>query len=518
MEGNHWLNWAVLVPVLFFLLAAKFMFHKLKIPKNLPPSPPARPIVGHFHLLKQPVHQTLHELAKKYGEILFLRYGNRKVLVISSPSAVEECFTKNDVIFANRPRSLAGKHLNYNCTTMGSCNYGDHWRNLRRLTTIELFSTSRTASFSGIRTEEVRSLLKQLFLNSKGESSKVSLTSKFLELTFNNMMRMIAGKCYYGKNVIDQDGELLQEILKETEALRGSSNLYDYFPVLRWVDYQGVEKKMLRLKKKMDSFLQDLIEEHRRARAETESSATLNLHKASNQKLDMTLIDVMLSLKETEPEFYTDQTIKGVILTILTAGSQTSAATLEWAMSLLLNHPEALQKAVAEIDVVVGIDKLLSETDVQKLSFLQNVINETFRLFPTAPLLLPHESSADCTVCGYDVARGTLLLVNTWSMNRNPKLWEDPEKFMPERFEGGEGEENKLLPFGAGRRACPGAGLAKRVISLTLGSLIQSFEWERVCKEEINMEEGTGLTMPKAIPLEAFCKPRQAMVNLLSTL
>ncbi|XP_050218842.1 cytochrome P450 81Q32-like isoform X2 [Mercurialis annua] len=462
MEGNHWLNWAVLVPVLFFLLAAKFMFHKLKIPKNLPPSPPARPIVGHFHLLKQPVHQTLHELAKKYGEILFLRYGNRKVLVISSPSAVEECFTKNDVIFANRPRSLAGKHLNYNCTTMGSCNYGDHWRNLRRLTTIELFSTSRTASFSGIRTEE--------------------------------------------------------EILKETEALRGSSNLYDYFPVLRWVDYQGVEKKMLRLKKKMDSFLQDLIEEHRRARAETESSATLNLHKASNQKLDMTLIDVMLSLKETEPEFYTDQTIKGVILTILTAGSQTSAATLEWAMSLLLNHPEALQKAVAEIDVVVGIDKLLSETDVQKLSFLQNVINETFRLFPTAPLLLPHESSADCTVCGYDVARGTLLLVNTWSMNRNPKLWEDPEKFMPERFEGGEGEENKLLPFGAGRRACPGAGLAKRVISLTLGSLIQSFEWERVCKEEINMEEGTGLTMPKAIPLEAFCKPRQAMVNLLSTL
>ncbi|KAF2324315.1 hypothetical protein GH714_012317 [Hevea brasiliensis] len=399
---------------------------------------------------------------------------------------------------------------------MGFSSYSDHWRNLRRLTTTELFSTSRTAMFSGIRTEEVRLLLKQLFQDSRRESAKVLLTSKFLELTFNNMMRMIAGKRYYGKAVMDQEGELLQDTIKEMEALRGSSNLNDYFPVLQWVDYQGVEKRMLRLKKKMDKFLQALIEEHRKARSDSYSSE--NLSDASKQKRNMTLIDVMLSVKETEPEFYTDQTIKGVILSTLTAGSQTSAATLDWAMSLLLNHPEAMQKAFAEIEAVVGQEHLLNETDVPKLSYLQNIINETFRLFPPAPLLLPHESSADCTVCGFYVPRGTMLLVNTWSMNRNPKLWVEPTKFMPERFEGGEGEGYKLLPFGAGRRACPGAGLAKRVIGLTLGCLIQSFEWERVGKEEINMEEGTGLTMPRAIPLQAQCRPRNAMIKLLSTL
>lgn len=202
----------------------------------------------------------------------------------------------------------------------------------------------------------------------------------------------------------------------------------------------------------------------------------------------------------------------------LTAGSQTSAATLEWAMSLLLTHPEALHKAFVEIEAVVGLDHLIDETDVSKLSYLQNIMNETFRLFPPAPLLLPHESSADCRVCGFHVPRGTMLLVNIWSMNRNHKLWEDPTKFMPERFEGAEGEGYKLLPFGAGRRACPGAGLAKRVIGLTLGCLIQSFEWERFSKEEINMKEGTGLTMPRAVPLEAKYRPRKAMIGLLSSL
>lgn len=313
MEATPWLNLGILVVVLC-VLAAKFTFRRLGNPKNLPPTPPARPIIGHLHLLKQPVHQTLHELSLRYGDILFLRYGIRRVLVISSPSAVEECFTKNDVIFANRPLSLAGKHLNYNSSTMGFSSYGDHWRNLRRLTTIELFSSSRVAMFSGIRAEEVRLLIKQLFQDSRRESATVALTSKFLELTFNNVMRMIAGKRYYGKVVRDEEGELLQEIIKEMEALRGSSNLNDYFPVLQWVDYQGVEKKMMRLMKKMDRFLQDLIEEHRKARSDSSSSSSENLSDACKQKKDTTLIDVMLSLKETEPEFYTDQTIKGVIL------------------------------------------------------------------------------------------------------------------------------------------------------------------------------------------------------------
>ncbi|KAJ6344763.1 hypothetical protein OIU76_006313 [Salix suchowensis] len=203
MEVSHWFNFAALF--FFLVLASKLVIYKLGNPKNLPPSPPSRPIIGHLHLLKQPLHRTLCELSNKYGDILFLRFGTRKVLVISSPSAVEECFTRKDVIFANRPRTVAGKHLNYNSTTMGFSSYGEHWRNLRRLTTVELFSTNRVATFSDMRKEEVQLLLKQLFRDSSKQQAKVGLTTSFMELTFNVAMRMIAGKRYYGKEVVDEE-------------------------------------------------------------------------------------------------------------------------------------------------------------------------------------------------------------------------------------------------------------------------------------------------------------------------
>ena len=185
-------------------------------------------------------------------------------------------------------------------------------------------------------------------------------------------------------------------------------------------------------------------------------------------------------------------------------------------MALLLNHPEAMNKAVAEIDAHVGQDRLLDEQDLPKLTFLHNIINETLRLFPPVPLLVPHESSGDCTLCGFDIPRGTMLLVNLWTIHRDPELWVEATKFVPERFETGEGEGYKLIPFGAGRRVCPGVNLGRRVMALALGTLIQTFEWERVGKEEIDLTEGIGLSMPKAKPLQALCRPRPATTKLLS--
>ena len=198
---------------------------------------------------------------------------------------------------------------------------------------------------------------------------------------------------------------------------------------------------------------------------------------------------------------------------LLLAATDTSAVTLEWAMSNLLNHPNVLKKAKDEIDVHIGQNHLLEESEVSKLHYLQNIISETLRICPAAPLLVPHYSSEDTTIGGYDVPRDTILLVNAWAIHRDPKLWDDPEGFKPERFEKSEDHQHcyKLMPFGLGRRACPGVGLAQRVVGLTLGSLIQCFEWERVGEELVDMTEGKGLTMPKAVPLEAICKARPIM-------
>ncbi|XP_077231044.1 cytochrome P450 81Q32-like [Tasmannia lanceolata] len=205
---------------------------------------------------------------------------------------------------------------------------------------------------------------------------------------------------------------------------------------------------------------------------------------------------------------------------MLSAGTDTSALTIEWVMSLLLNHPDALDKSKAEIDIQVGQGRLIDESDLPNLPYLHCVINETLRLYPVGPLLVPHESSEECTVGGFNVPRGTILMVNMWAIQRDPTFWVDPMSFKPERFEGVEGEKEgfKFMPFGHGRRACPGANLAMRMVGLTLGTLIQCFEWERVGEEKLDMSEGRGLTMPKAEPLEAMYRPRQNLFNVLCQL
>ncbi|KAM1088887.1 hypothetical protein ACFX19_016939 [Malus domestica] len=216
-----------------------------KINQKLPPSPPlCFPVVGHLYLFKKPLHRTLAELSNKHGPITYLRFGSRPVLLVSSPSAAEECFTKNDIAFANRPKLLAGKHLGYNHTTLTWASYGSHWRNLRRIASLELLSPNRVQMLSSIRLDEVRSLISRLFRGAKGSSEFQSLAMKsaFFELTLNVLMRMIAGKRCHGENVAD-----LEEIIAENFRLSGATNLGDFLPVWKYVGVSGPEKKLMTL-------------------------------------------------------------------------------------------------------------------------------------------------------------------------------------------------------------------------------------------------------------------------------
>ncbi|KAM0066608.1 putative cytochrome P450 [Helianthus debilis subsp. tardiflorus] len=193
---------------------------------------------------------------------------------------------------------------------------------------------------------------------------------------------------------------------------------------------------------------------------------------------------------------------------------------MEWSLSLLLNHPQVLQKAQNEIDKKTGKVRLFDESDMVDLPYLRCIINESFRLYPTVPLLLPHESSQDCIIEGYNIPRGTMLLVNQWAIHHDPKLWNEPERFNPERFEGLEGTRDgfKMMPFGSGRRSCPGEGLAVRMLGSTLGVLIQCFNWEPLSDNTIDMMEGPGVTMPKAEQLVGKCKRRLEMQDVLAQL
>lgn len=207
------------------------------------------------------------------------------------------------------------------------------------------------------------------------------------------------------------------------------------------------------------------------------------------------------------------------IQSLLQAGTDTSASTIEWAMALLLNNPDVLRKATDEINSVVGMSRLLQEPDLANLPYLRCIITETLRLYPLAPHLVPHEASRDCMVAGHVIARGTMVLVDVYSTQRDPRVWEDPDKFIPERFKGFKVDGSGwMMPFGMGRRKCPGEGLALRTVGMALGVMIQCFQWERVGKKKVDMSEGSGLTMPMAVPLMAMCLPRVEMESVLKSL
>ncbi|KAJ9145889.1 hypothetical protein P3X46_028217 [Hevea brasiliensis] len=490
----------------FLLLALNFWLRRSTQHRNLPPSPPALPIIGHLPLLNLPLHRSLHTLSQKYGPIISLRFGSRRVMVVSSPSAVEECLTTNDIVFANRPPLTMAKFVAYNCTTIGTVSYGNHWRNLRRISTLEIFSSNRLNVFTGIRRDEIKIFLNKLYSVSSHDFAKVELKPMLMELTFNIIMRMVAGKRYYGEEETGKnkaEAKEFREMIAEVFEYAGASYLGDFLPFLQWIDYQGYLKRAMRLGKRTDRLLQDLIDEHRCD------------EKASSQRRNNTMIGHLLSLQESQPEYYTDEIIKGLVLEMLFAGTESSAVTLEWAMSNLLNHPQVLEKARNELELNVGEETFMDESDLSKLPYLQNIISETLRLYPAGPLLTPHLSSQECSVGGYHVQPNTVLLVNAWAMHRDPELWDDAVVFKPERFECTPG--NKFLPFGLGRRSCPGTGLANRVVGFALGSMIHGFEWKRASDEEIDMSEGVGLTMPKAKPLEAMCKARNIMKRVLSS-
>ncbi|KAK6939668.1 Cytochrome P450 [Dillenia turbinata] len=498
MEGVFY--YSLSLAIIIFLLFKLHAKHKSR--KKLPPSPPSIPVIGHLHLLKRPIYGTLQSMSNKYGQVMLLKFGMRRVLVVSSASSFEECFTTNDIIFSSRPWRLRAKQLNYDHTTIDTAPYGDLWRNLRRFMTLEIFSSSRLTTTSALRQEEVRLWASGFLRHYQREGlTKIELKAKFTEISFNIITMMIVGRRFHGEYVRDtEEAAHVRQFMEEIFEIYGEKDMGENLPFLYWIDCGGVKKRRQRFKEKLDNFLERWIDDC--IPTNTTSDST-----------ERTVMGILLSLQKTQPEFYTNDIIKGIILLLVLGGTDTTSTTMGWAMSLLMNHPEVMKKARDEIDNTVGQSRLLVEQDLPNLIYLKNIINETLRLYPPAPLLVPRYTSEDCVVSSFDVPRGTTLMVNAWAVQRDPKVWKNPNSFIPERFEAGGEIGCGLVPFGGGRRGCPGSVLGTRMIALALGTLIQLFEWEWVNDEEVGMAESFTFALSKAGPLEFICKPRHAAAS-----
>ncbi|KAL5707157.1 hypothetical protein ACHQM5_025242 [Ranunculus cassubicifolius] len=284
---------------IIFLLLCKYIYTQRN--QNLPPSPFALPILGHLHLLKKPLHRTLQSLSLKFGPIFFLKLGFRNVLIVSSPSFVEEIFTKNDIVFANRPNFLAGKYLGQNYTHLGWAPYGDHWRNLRRITSLEIFSSNRIIMSASLRREEIHRFIKQM--DAETEDWKlIEMKSALFDLTVNIMMKILTGKPCYEDEMKSDEKRLRREFLKDTFVPNMAMNLGDSYQVLRKFGFLGLEKKLVKLQKTRDVFLKELIEEGR----SRESDLIEGEEKAR-------YIDGLLALQKMDPNYYTDDMLQGLI-------------------------------------------------------------------------------------------------------------------------------------------------------------------------------------------------------------
>ncbi|XP_002510298.2 xanthotoxin 5-hydroxylase CYP82C4 [Ricinus communis] len=472
----------------------------------------AWPIIGHLHLLggaDKLLHRTLGSLADKYGPAFNIRIGSHRALVVASKELAKECFTINDKTLASRSTTAATKHMCYDHAVFGFAPYSSHWREMRKIVMLELLSNRRLEMVKHVQASEVDLGIRKLYnlwAQNRCLPVIVELKQFFEDLTLDVIVRVVAGKRYTGSSD-DDEARQYQKAISQFFHLMGIFVVSDALPFLRWLDLEGHEKAMKKTAKDLDAVLAGWLDEHRRRRVSGEVKS----------EGDQDFIDVMLSLEEKGHlsgfQYDADTSIKSTCLALIAGASDTTTTTLVWAISLLLNNQLALKNAKEELEKHIGTERQVDESDLKNLVYLQAVIKETLRLYPVAPLI-PREFVEDCRVGGYHVPAGTRLLVNVWKIQRDPMLWTKASAFQPERFLTSHadidvrGHHFELLPFGSGRRSCPGASFALHALHLTLARFLHAFDVATPMDQPVDMTERSGTTLPKATPLEVLLSPR----------
>jgi cytochrome P450 len=448
-------------------------------------------------------HRSLDQLSKTYGPLMYMRLGSMPCVVGSSAEMAREFLKTHDLTFSSRPRVAAGKYTVYNYSDITWSPYGEHWRLARKICLMELFSAKRLESFEYIRVEEVARMLSSVFETSR-QGLPVEIREETSTVSNNIISRMVFGRRYLDKDAGNKiKPEEFKEMLEELFVLNGVFNIGDFIPWLGWLDLQGYVGRMKRLSKRLDVFLEEVVEEHDKRRKAVENYVAKDMLDVLLQQAD----DPQLKLSRVRVKAFTQDIIAG--------GTESSATLVEWGLSELLKKPETFERATEELDRVVGRERWVEEKDIGGLEYMQWIVKETMRLHPVAPMLVPRLSTQPCRIAGYDIPANTRLFVNVWTIGRDGKLWENPDKFQPERFKGStldvKGRDYELLPFGSGRRMCPGYSLGLKVVQIALANLIHGFQWklpDGKSPEELDMGETFGLSTPKTYPLVAMARPR----------
>ncbi|KAI3947027.1 hypothetical protein MKW92_024940 [Papaver armeniacum] len=479
------------------LLAQNLRGNKDGKTEKYPPGPTRLPLIGNLHQITELPHISFKKLSDKYGPIMFLKLGSVPTLVVSSANIVKEIFTAHDLVFSNRPMLYAAKKFSYEFVDITFAPYGEYWREVRKITMAELLSVKRVQSFRAVRAEEVAALIELIHRSSSSSlTTPINLSEMILCFVNNVICRVAFGRKY--EEEIDTNGKSkFHRLIKETHDLLAGFCVADFFPRLAWIHkIDGTEAKLEKTFRQMDDFYEKVIDEH------------LNPQRLTPAVED--LVDVLLRVQKNPGQGITlsREQIKGVITDIFGAGSDTSSAAIVWAMTELIRNPEVMKKAQEDVRRSVGDKEVVEESDLPKLKYLKLVTKEAMRHHPPAPLLVPRETTQNCKIKGYHVPAKTRVFVAAKAIGMDPKIWENPSEFRPERFLNNDidvkGQDFELIPFGVGRRGCPGVNFSVVLVELTLANLLHCVDWKLpsgMKPEEVDIEEADGLTMHKKIPL-----------------
>ncbi|MCD7472201.1 hypothetical protein HAX54_013209 [Datura stramonium] len=384
------------------------------------------------------------------------------MIVVSSAKLAKEVLKTQDLAFCSRPSLLGQQKLSYNGHDIAFAPYNDYWREMRKICVLQLFSHKKVLSFSSIREDEVSRTIKKI--SQQAVTFKITNLSNLMISLASTIICRVAFGVRYDEEAHER--KRFDYISVEAQAMMGSFFVSDFFPCLSWIDkFTGLTGRLERNFKDLDEFYEEIIEQHHNPNRPKSMEGDIN---------------------------------------VLVAGSDTSAAAVVWVMTALMKNPKAMKKVQEEIRKSIGNKGFVNEDEIKNMSYFKAVIKETFRLYPPAPLLIPRESMKKSILEGYEIKPGTIIHVNSWAIARDPEIWENPEEFIPERFLNSDidfkGKDYELIPFGAGRRGCPGIALGVALMELALSNLLYAFDWELphgLKKEEIDTNAKPGITMHK---------------------